>query len=370
MELGTFMQPVHRPDRNYAEVLQEDREMIILADQLGFSECWIGEHMTATVEPIPAPLAFCASLIDQTKTIKFGTGVICMPQTNPVTVASQVAMFDNMAKGRFLMGIGPGSLSSDLELYNVGDPAERAKMVQESIDIVLRLWSEKPPFDIKGKYWNLKLSDVSRYDRFGVGRIAKPYQLPHPPLAISIVTPNSPTAKVAGKRGWLPISGNFIQPRYVKTHLPIYLEGCAEGGRPADPSRWRVARSIMVMDSDAEAEDYVAKPDGVFSFYFEYLMSAFAPRKALFLLKPDESVPDEKTTPIDVAKSMVTAGTPDTVLDKLIAFRDEVGPFGTLLYVAHDWDDAALWKKSMRLLAEKVMPRFRQHCDATAAAAD
>ena len=98
-------------------------------------------------------------------------------------------------------------------------------------------------------------------------------------------------------------------------------------------------------------------------------MAGFRPRGALFLLEEDESVDDAVITPTDVARSMFTAGTPASVLDQLVAFRDEVGPFGTLLSVAHDWgDDAGMWKRSMRLLAEEVMPRLRQHCAADAAA--
>ena len=65
---------------------------------------------------------------------------------------------------------------------------------------------------------------------------------------------------------------------------------------------------------------------------------------------------------------MTTAGTPATVLDQLVAFRDEVGEFGTLVSVAHDWDQPQRWKRSMELLAEGVMPRFRQHCQAVQAA--
>ena len=73
-------------------------------------------------------------------------------------------------------------------------------------------------------------------------------------------------------------------------------------------------------------------------------------------------------TAVDVAKSMTTAGSPDSVLDQLVAFHEEVGDFGTLVSVAHDWDDAERWKRSMRLLAEEVMPRFNQHCAALQAA--
>ena len=92
MRLGMFMQPVHNPARNFTQVLQEDRETIILADQLGFEEVFVGEHLTATVEPITAPLVFLATLIEKTRQIKFGTGVFCLPQHHPVQVIVAVAI--------------------------------------------------------------------------------------------------------------------------------------------------------------------------------------------------------------------------------------------------------------------------------------
>ena len=58
MRLGMFMQPVHDPKRDQTQVIDEDREAIILADKLGFEEVWVGEHAAATVEPITAPLVF------------------------------------------------------------------------------------------------------------------------------------------------------------------------------------------------------------------------------------------------------------------------------------------------------------------------
>jgi hypothetical protein len=57
-----------------------------------------------------------------------------------------------------------------------------------------------------------------------------------------------------------------------------------------------------------------------------------------------------------VTDDLVIWGTPDKVTDDLIAFRDEVGDFGTLLYAGHDWADKNLARRSMQLMAEKVMP--------------
>ena len=369
MELGMFMQPVHDPARDYVEVLEQDREAIILADQLGFSECWIGEHIAATTEPITSPLIFLASLLNETKHIKLGTGVFCLAIKHPAIVAAEAALFDNLAKGRFLMGIGAGGLSSDMELFKVGANMNRGAMVKESIDAILKIWAEDPPYDIKGEYWDIEIKDVSRIE-FGVGAIPKPYQKPHPPIGVSIMSPDSMSAYTAGMNDWIPISGaSLVQPRYVRSHWEKYCEGAAEAGRPApDPSIWRVARSFMIMESDAEAEDYVADPDRPFRYFYRYMMSAFAQRGAPWLNRPDGREEDDSVDWHDIAQSMLAYGSPRTVLDKLVALRDVVGDFGNLTVTAHEWDDPELGKRSLRLLAEEVMPRFRQHMQALRAA--
>ncbi len=105
MKLGLFMMPLHDPKRNYTEILQQDREAILLAERLGYDEAWVGEHYSAATEPIPDPLQFMATLIPVTKSIKFGTSVLNLPQHHPAVVAGNCAMFDHLAAGRFIMGI-------------------------------------------------------------------------------------------------------------------------------------------------------------------------------------------------------------------------------------------------------------------------
>jgi alkanesulfonate monooxygenase SsuD/methylene tetrahydromethanopterin reductase-like flavin-dependent oxidoreductase (luciferase family) len=367
MKLGMFMQPVHPPGRNYTDVLEEDREAIRLADALGYSEVWLGEHFTARIEPITVPLTFLATLIHETRQIKFGTGVIGLPVTHPVTVAGHVAMFDHLCKGRFLMGVGPGSLSSDVEAFGSGDPASRGRQVGEALQIILDLWAGEPPYEFKGEFYDFAIKDVSRIE-WGVGQLVKPYQQPHPPIALSVVTPNSFSAALCGERGYIPVSGNFIHPRHVATHWQRYVEGCARSGRRPDAAVWRVARSVFVCDDAGFAEDYVADPGGVMAFYFGYLMESFRKRGMVSLLLPHDDVDDAKVTASEVAAGMTSAGTPAQVLDQLIEFRDQVGDFGTLVSVAHDWDQPRRWRRSMQLLAEEVMPRFNQHCTAVQAA--
>jgi len=360
VQFGVFMQPVHDPRSDLTQALAYDREIIVQADRLGFEECWVGEHFSATVEPIASPLAFLGSVIDSAPRIRLGTGVFCLPQQHPAVIASQAAMFDHLCGGRFMMGIGPGGLSSDFEVFELGDAQRRGAMMRESIGHILRIWAEDPPYDIRGEFWNVTVKDMSRA-AYGVGAIPKPLQRPHPPIAVSLMTPESANAGLAGERGWIPISGSsLVQPRCVAGHWTQYAAGAERAGRRPDPSMWRLTRSIWVAESDAEAEDYLSNPKGPFAFYFQYLMSAFGMRKALHLVRPDGRENDESVDWLDIARSQVAWGSPRTVRDKLLAFAERMGRFGVLLMVAHEWDDAETCRRSMRLFGEQVAPDLRR----------
>ena len=75
------------------------------------------------------------------------------------------------------------------------------------------------------------------------------------------------------------------------------------------------------------------------------------------MFKADQSEPDSKITPEYVTEKLALVGTVSSVVEQILAFRAEVGDFGTLLYPCHDWLDPVLAKRSMQLMAEEVMPR-------------
>ena len=352
-----LMMPLHRPEREFLTVLREDQEAIVLADQLGFAEVYVGEHYSNKPEQITSPFVFLATLIDRTKQIKLGTGVINLPQQHPAIVAAHAAMFDQLAEGRFIFGIGPGGSPGDFEMFKLNDPSERPKMMQESIDTILRIWAQEPPYEFADGYWNFGIKDAYRAD-LGVGVMARPYQKPHPPIAVSIMSPYSSSARTAGVHGWIPISANFTPPCHVRTHWETYAEGCDSAGRVPDPSIWRTARSILVTESDAEAADYLATPGNALAFYFNYLRTVLLDANFGALLKNDPAMSDEEITTDYMLKAMVIAGSPRTVTEKLHAFREEIGGFGTLIATAHDWDDETRWRRSMALLANHVVPNL------------
>src|ERR1700734_3095997 len=173
MRLGMFMMPVHPPARSFTETLAEDEEKALYADQLGFDELWLGEHFSASSEPIPSPLMFMASLLPRTKNLAFGTGVICLPNHDPVTVAAEVAQFDHMTRGRFMLGIGPGGLLSDFEVFGNTDRGARTRKFIESITMIQRIWAQDPPYDLAGEFWNVHIKDAIIAE-LGIGFMPKP----------------------------------------------------------------------------------------------------------------------------------------------------------------------------------------------------
>jgi alkanesulfonate monooxygenase SsuD/methylene tetrahydromethanopterin reductase-like flavin-dependent oxidoreductase (luciferase family) len=358
MELGLFMMPIHPSHRPVSETLAENAEKIILGDKLGYTEAWVGEHLTASTEPISAPLMFMASLLSQTSRIKFCTGVINMSIHHPALVAAEVAQFDHMSRGRLIFGIGPGALASDFELFKTEDAKEREAKTLEAISLILKIWTQDPPYHLTGKFWDVTI-EKNVIEKLGFGYMSKPYQKPHPPIALSIMSPFSGSAKTAAVMGWNPISANFIPTYSVASHWQRYLEGCAEAKR--EPTKeWRVCRNIIVAPTDDEARDIAHDPKGSFYHYYDYLWYGLSVGKYTQAIKPDPKIADNEVTVPYLIDQLVIHGSPKTVVDKLVAFREQVGPFGKLILATIDWSGA--YRKydtaSMAMLANDVMPKF------------
>jgi alkanesulfonate monooxygenase SsuD/methylene tetrahydromethanopterin reductase-like flavin-dependent oxidoreductase (luciferase family) len=356
MKLGFFTMPIHPLGSDWRTTLREDREAFVLADELGYSEAYVGEHVTDLAENVTSCTMFLASLMDRIKTMRLGTGTINLPNSHPANVAAQIAMLDHMLEGRLNFGISPGGLLSDAEIFgNLG--VDRNAMFVEGIDTVLKLWANDPPYDIDGKFWKLT-TNKTLVKEIGQGIIAKPLQKPHPPIVVTAVAPFSKGVSAAAARGWDPISANFLMPKWVATHKDSYIEGCRAGGREPDLANWRVAKSVFVAEDSATARAYAHGPKSPYVHYYNSLFTKLVRNGRSNLFKEDPDMPDAELTLEHVLDRCVICGSPSEVVEQLIAFREEVGPFGTLLYAGHDWADPGLAKASMRLMAEKVAPCF------------
>jgi alkanesulfonate monooxygenase SsuD/methylene tetrahydromethanopterin reductase-like flavin-dependent oxidoreductase (luciferase family) len=265
-------------------------------------------------------------------------------------------MLDHMLKGRFIMGISPGGLMSDAEVFG-NFKKDRNAIFLESINMVLDIWKGSSPYNLNGNFFNVTTANTS-ITEIGQGEIIKPYQRPHPPIVVTAVAPHSKGVTEAAKRGWTPVSANFLLPEWVASHWPRYEEGCNAVGKKANPEDWRVAKSIFVAEDDKVAKRYGHTAEGPYHFYFKQLLRklvGFGGRANLFKL--DQNEPDASINADTMTPKLVIAGSVNSVVEQILAFREKVGPFGTLYYPCHDWVDPKLGKRSMELMAEEVMPK-------------
>lgn len=358
MKLGYFTMPMHPAERAWVDTLREDREAVILADQLGFHDAFIGEHLSDVHENITSSMLFLASLVSDTKSIKLATGTSNLSQSHPVLIAAHAAMLDHMSNGRLILGISPGALTTDAEALGILDE-DRNKMFEEAIDVILAIWERDAPYDIDFPDNRYKVSTArTAAMELGVGQLPKPLQQPRPEIVGTVLAPYSKGVIAMGKRDFHPLSANFLLPKWVKTHWPNYVEGKESVGQKADTADWRVARTIFVADDENTARSYGRDDaNSPYRFYYEQIRKKLIRSQRLFVFKSEREQSDESVTYDYMMDNLMIHGTVNAVVDQILALREEVGDFGEIVYAGLDWADADLAKRSMQLMAEEVMPR-------------
>lgn len=356
MDVGYFAMPLHPPGSNPTQTLDDDLAQMVTLDELGYREAWIGEHFTTVWENIPAPDLFIATALAMTKRIVLGTGVSCMPNHNPLVIAQRIAQLDHQAHGRFHWGVGSGGFPGDFEVFGF-DPATGAHrgMTRDAIDMVLQIWRDPTPGLYEHKYWRFRIPEP--VDEIGLRLHLTPYQKPHPPIGVAGVSPRSDTLILAGERGWIPMSINLVPTPTLQSHWEAVEEGARKTGRTPSHSTWRIAREVYVADTTAEARQEALH--GVLTRDFEqYFFRLLRRMNMLSLFKVDPTMPDAEVTPEYLVDNIWVVGSPDEVASKLRQLYHDVGGFGVLLAMAHEWQPRDKWERSMTLLAREVMPKL------------
>ena len=181
----------------------------------------------------------------------------------------------------------------------------------------------------------------------------KPYQLPHPPIGVAASTPGSDSIRLAGERGWIPMT-NLTAP-YIKDLWKTVEEGAASAGRTASRSDLRVGRQVYVGETPKSAREeariVLGRP------YDEHLLRNIKDAGALSYYKTDPNMPDEALDVDYMMDNVWIVGDPQECADQIRALYEEVGGFGHLLAIPQDPDDHSLMQNSLRLMMEEVAPR-------------
>jgi probable F420-dependent oxidoreductase len=171
------------------------------AESAGFDSVWTGEHVVLPdpqAPPSPSPpnekfldpavaLTFIAA---HTKSLRLGTGIIILPQRNPVVLAKELTSVDRLSKGRLIFGLGAGYLKPEFQA--LGAPfADRGRRTDEYIEAIRTLWTEDKP-EYKGEYVAFG----------GIQSQPRPVQSPHPPIVVGGMSPSALRRAVKYGNGW------------------------------------------------------------------------------------------------------------------------------------------------------------------------
>jgi alkanesulfonate monooxygenase SsuD/methylene tetrahydromethanopterin reductase-like flavin-dependent oxidoreductase (luciferase family) len=254
--------------------------------------------------------------------------------------------------------VGSGGFPGDFELFEVdGKTGQQRGITREILDTVIQLWDDPKPgvYESKTRHWRFRIPEPQ--DDIGLRLHLRPYQRPHPPIGVAGVSAGSETLGLAGERGYIPMSINFVPPRILKTHWDAVAAGSARVGRVADRATWRIARDVYVADTDAQAQREV-RNSTLARDYRDYFLRLLPKLRGFEMLKHDPAMPDSDVTLEYLMENIWIVGSPETVARKVTALGDAVGGFGTLLVIAHEWQPQAAWERSMTLLKEQVLPRL------------
>ena len=354
MKYGMFVMPIHDPHKPMAQCFDEDLELAVKCEQFGFTDFWVGEHHSSTYENIVMPEIFLGKVLGFTDTIRIGPAPVCLQYHNPVHVAGRLAFLDHLSHGRLNVCFGPGAVPTDMEVYGV-DPKDTGARVGEAIEMIMKIWASDPPYDIDGRFWKVHLRETVDAE-MGIGGLQKPLQQPHPPVYVPSISRASKGLEAAAASGFRPISHHMIHTDVLADQWKTYQRGARAADRDADPSCWSVSRNILVADTMEEARKRARNNSlGSCIQYILDLTERTSPT-GLNMWKPREGMSDEDCNLDYFMDEVVIAGDPEEVTRKILKLREDIGPFGTLVLVAHDWDDRDAWLRSLGLFTDEVMP--------------
>ena len=336
MRFGAFLAPFHDPRENPTLALERDLDLICALDRLGFDEVWVGEHHSTGWEYIASPEIFLAVAAERTRHIRLGTGAVSLTYHHPLMVADRIVLLDHLTRGRINFGVGPGGHLSDAAMLGV-PPAEIRDRMEASLEVILHLLTSTEPITASGPGWELHDAVLQ----------LRPYQRPHPPLAIpSLESPFG--MALAGRLGAAPLS-LYFGISDLAAQWAITEDAAARAGRTASRDDWRVVVPVHLADTREQAVEEVRAGAG--EWMFEYVQ-ALTGRPA--------PVPGPKGLAVEqmMEAGSWLIGTPDDLVEFITGLQERTGGFGTFLIWGHEWAGPEATRRSYELLARHVMPVF------------
>jgi len=333
--------------------VHQQLEQGVLAEAVGFDYLWLTEHNFTGECAYADPIPFAGALAARTSRARIGFAVIQMALHHPVRLAIQLAVLDNLSRGRLEVGIGRGSSYNEYEYVGFGlrsdDSRER---MEEATDVLIHAWTDEP-FVHDGKFFSIRLPSVR----------PRPVQKPHPPIWRSVIALES---LVECGRAGIPVMMSRVPLARIPERLARYREGLEAGGHDAATQRRllgeaSVWRFLYVAESEAQAEDDVHEATLHYRRHMHHVRDAYNPADFVVNAAAMNAWMDPRVSHPDgvrfVLETGALYGTPKRVAEQVAALR-EAG-LGHVMCQA-SWGGLAHDKvmASLRLFGEHVRPAF------------
>jgi alkanesulfonate monooxygenase SsuD/methylene tetrahydromethanopterin reductase-like flavin-dependent oxidoreductase (luciferase family) len=318
---------------------------IEVAEECGFQHYWFLEHHFNPRCPVPSPNLLIAAAARATTRIRLGAMVNILPFRNPVILAQEIAMLDNLTRGRLDVGVGRGLNPREFATLAV-DQSESRAMFLEAIDVMLGIWSDE------------ELSHHGRYFKIEKKSPLSPplVQRPHPPLYVSAQSDES--LRFAAERN-LAFGQIDALPEDCRRDVVLYRDIAREHGFAPAPKLF-VSREVFVAESDAdarrEAYQYLLGYWELWGRYAQFTRDGLMPDRYNSWLRRAPKLAAMSYEEL-VERNMLLIGAPDTVAAQLRALTQdlEIAILTCVFHLGGLPHEAVM--RSMRLFADEVLPR-------------
>ncbi len=343
MEFGWYHEFHRQVDQQSdADAFAQALEQIADAERWGLDAVWLAEiHQQPARSVLSAPLTVAAAIAARTSRIKIGTGVQVLPLCHPLRLAEETATIDQISRGRLLLGAGrSGNPRAYAAAYGIPYSESRERFY-ETLDILKLAWTQ-PSFSFEGEYHSFQDARA----------VPRPYQQPHPPIRIAGASEDT-----------FPVLGAIGYPLFVAVRsgslsglapdLKAYRDAYAAAGHPGRGAVY-LRLSLHIADTDTQAREE-AEPSmmhGYRSLTTRLEGSPNSRRRAE--LETVRTITYEQ-----VLRDKVVVGSAESVADRLLQLREELGIDGILAELNFGSQiPPRLMMRSLRLLCEQVRPRL------------
>ena len=288
---------------------------------------------------------FLAAAARETQSIRLGTGVVSLPYHHPFNVAERLVLLDHLSKGRAMLGVGPGALSSDASMQGI-DPVQMRPRMEEALAAVVALLRSEDPVNQKTDWFELVDARLN----------LRSYQWPHMEIAVAgTVSPNGPRNAGRFGAGLLSLSASTEDGSAVLgEHWEIWHSEAREHGQKADRNAWRLVAPVHVAETREQALRDVEYGIAHWIDYFTTIVQIPG--------APDTTDPVAYTNWL-IESGTAAIGTPGDLIAMIERLRSQSNGFGCFLAMAHDWASPDATRRSYELIASEVFPSFQGSAD-------